>query len=268
MTTGSNAIDESAPSIQAHRGFAGVAPENTILAARVAAERYGADWVEVDVQPTADGTVVCFHDAALGEAEGSRGITDATGIVRATPTEDVLAAEVLDSGATIPRLADLLDALPESVGVNVELKNPGGPADDDEGLLFDDNQEDQRELWDDLVADVAPILADRDRPIALSSFFEGALAAAREHVPDRPRAIIPAGDLQAGIAIAERQDAAWINAPAEALIEAGTPFVAEQHDAGRVVNAWTVEEWTTFRDLATIGVDGVIADYPFPDATL
>lgn len=48
----------------AHRGAAGLAPENT-LASIQAAVAAGADRLEVDVQRTADGTLVLFHDATL-----------------------------------------------------------------------------------------------------------------------------------------------------------------------------------------------------------
>lgn len=271
MSTSPLRTDDGSLAIHAHRAFAGVAPENTIHAATLAAERFDADWIEVDVQPTADGTPVCYHDPGLGDEEGGRGITDATGLVRGTPAEEVLATEVMDSGETIPTLADLLDALPSGVGVNVELKSPGGPVDDDDSLFFDDdNREDQRELWDDCLVDVAPVLDERagDHRFLLSSFFEGALAAAREQVPDVDRAIVAAGDLEVGMAVADRQDAAAIHAPAEVLATLDTPFVENAHDADLAVNAWTVETWTYCRDLAAAGVDGVIADYPFLDATL
>ena len=48
--------------IAAHRGSSASAPENTMAAVRQAIED-GADWVEIDVQETADGQVVLFHDS-------------------------------------------------------------------------------------------------------------------------------------------------------------------------------------------------------------
>lgn len=263
--------DDGALTVHAHRGFAGVAPENTIGAATLAAERFDADWIEIDVQPTADGTPVCFHDPGLGDEEGSRALTDASGLVRGTPTDEVLTAEVMDSGETVPTLADFLDALPAGIGVNVELKSPGGPVDDPGSLLFDDdNREEQRELWDDFVADVAPVLAEHasNNPVLLSSFFEGALAAARERLPDVDRALITAGDLDDGLTIAARQEATAIHPPADGIADVGASFVERAHDADLTVTVWTVETWRTCRDLAAAGVDGVIADYPFLDASL
>lgn len=256
------------PAVQAHRGFAGVAPENTVLAATTAAERFDADWIEIDVQPTADGTVVCFHDAALHEGEHGRGITDADGIVRETPTETVLDARVLGSDATVPTLATLLDALPADVGLNVELKNPGSGAIEPDTLLDATARDAARDRWDDFVTRVVAAIEDAQRPIVFSSTCEGAIAAADARAPDVPTAVIVRYDLEEGMAIADRHDVDAVNARDSLLLDAGHSFVADVQSGGRAVNAWTVREWETARDLAALGVDGLIADYPFLDATL
>lgn len=55
------------PLVIAHRGAAGLAPENTLTAFRRAIE-VGADGMEVDAQLTRDGRVVIHHDFALNPA--------------------------------------------------------------------------------------------------------------------------------------------------------------------------------------------------------
>ncbi len=55
--------------IIAHRGASASAPENTMAAVREAIEA-GADWVEIDVQETADGEVVVFHDSDFMKLAG------------------------------------------------------------------------------------------------------------------------------------------------------------------------------------------------------
>ncbi len=55
--------------IIAHRGSAATAPENTLAAVRAAVEA-GADFVEIDVQETADGEVVVFHDGDFMKTAG------------------------------------------------------------------------------------------------------------------------------------------------------------------------------------------------------
>jgi glycerophosphoryl diester phosphodiesterase len=55
--------------VTAHRGNARAAPENTLSAIRKAIES-GADYVEMDVQQTADGVVVLLHDRDLKRVSG------------------------------------------------------------------------------------------------------------------------------------------------------------------------------------------------------
>jgi len=267
MSDSISSPERDGPSVQAHRGFAGISPENTVLAARTAADRFGVGWIEIDVVPTADGTVVCFHDDGLGGKYG-RGVTDAEGVVWETPTERVLSAELLASGETVPSFVDILDALPTDIGLNVELKNPGTGAIEPDVPLSGDDLAAARDRWDDFVDAVVEHVDGTDRPLVFSSACEGAIAAAGEHALDVPTAVIVRYDLADGLAIAERHDADAVNARGSLLLEARESFVAERHEADIAVNAWTVREWTEARDLAALGVNGLIADYPFLDATL
>ncbi|MFB6155102.1 MAG: glycerophosphodiester phosphodiesterase [Haloferacaceae archaeon] len=257
----------------AHRGFAGTCPENTVAAFEAAAAS-GADAVELDVMPCADGEVVVFHDDRL-EGVG-RPLTDREGVVWETPCEEVLAAEVLDSGETVPTLDSVLDALPADVAVTVELKNPGSfdlrPG---ESLPADDRVP-ARRRWQGFVNDVVDVVAGYDHDVLFSSFCEGALAAVRHRDDDYPTAVIVGADLHAGRSVARRYDVAAVHVPWNAV--AGTPFsgesylgmepegnvdvVAEAHEAGREVAVWTVDTWYRAAKLREAGADGLIADYP------
>ena len=55
--------------IAAHRGASKAAPENSLSAVRQAIAE-GADWVEIDVQETADGQVVVVHDSDFMKMAG------------------------------------------------------------------------------------------------------------------------------------------------------------------------------------------------------
>jgi glycerophosphoryl diester phosphodiesterase len=52
------------PKIIAHRGFSGIAPENTMAAFKLAAD-LGVDFIELDIHQTKDGVIVCHHDENL-----------------------------------------------------------------------------------------------------------------------------------------------------------------------------------------------------------
>lgn len=97
----------------AHRGGAGLAPENT-LAAFSLATALGFRYLETDVRLTADGRLVCFHDATL------RRVTGAPGPVRRHTLASLSRLRVHGT-EPIPTLADALEAFP-SARFTVDLK--------------------------------------------------------------------------------------------------------------------------------------------------
>jgi hypothetical protein len=62
-----------APLLIAHRGGAGLAPENTLRGLRARDRWWRADLLELDVQPTRDGEAVVFHDATLDRTTDGSG---------------------------------------------------------------------------------------------------------------------------------------------------------------------------------------------------
>lgn len=71
VRNGSAITDDILTEIQitAHRGSSKSAPENTMAAMELAVENM-ADFVEIDVQETADGVVVLGHDSTLKRVAG------------------------------------------------------------------------------------------------------------------------------------------------------------------------------------------------------
>ncbi|ELY60962.1 glycerophosphoryl diester phosphodiesterase [Natronococcus amylolyticus DSM 10524] len=264
------------PAVIAHRGYAGVAPENTIAAAVDAAGHEGTAMLEVDVQPAACGTPVVFHDERLERTRDGRPVTDASGFVWETSLETLESLSVLGTDDSIPTLSALLEAVPETVGINVELKNPGA-ADLRVGeSLPADAREERREVWHPFVERVLEDCEDFDGELLFSSFCEGALAALRD-TADYAAAPLVWDDLEAGVEIARRYDCEAIHPPRNAI--AGTALASEPyyglptsepeidivevaHEEDRAVNVWTVDSWLQFDDLAAAGIDGVAADYP------
>lgn len=254
--------------IIAHRGFAGAAPENTVAATCFAA-KHGADLVEIDAMPTADGRVVAFHDDRLDNQGDSRGITDKTGIVWETPYDEIREATVLGTGERIPLLSEICRAVPEGTGLNVELKQCG--IDDIvRGTIPDESIRDERvALWKPFVRDVLAILDEFDHEVLFSSFAEGALAALKEEAPDATLAPLVVDQLDVGIELARRYEAAAIHpsfnafGPSENTRSTGeSTRIACLQREGYDVNVWTIESWYRMRRLDSIGVDGLIVDYP------
>ncbi len=126
----------------AHRGGAGLRPENT-LAAFANAVALGADGAELDVQLSADGVVVVHHDFRLNPAltrKNGRWLTGETPRIkdldfavlqnfdlgRTDPASDYAKRHPLlaaADGARIPSLAEVVARVPASFILLVELKS-------------------------------------------------------------------------------------------------------------------------------------------------
>ena len=273
------------PMIIAHRGFAGQFPENTVGAVRAASgvgprgvpDAQTADVVEIDVVPTADGTVVAFHDSKLSARDGGeRGLTDLDGYVWDRPWSEVREAEVQRSGETVPSLERVLDAIPPRVGVNVEFKNPGTADVRFAESLSGADLEAGKERWRSFAEDVLAATDGVENPILVSSFYEAALAVVRELDPSIPLGTLFWDSVETGLEITRKYDTEAIHPPYNMVRD--TPFFGDEyyvsgpfadvdlvsvaHDEGRAVNAYTLGTWYQAERLTAAGVDGLICDYP------
>lgn len=104
----------------AHRGLwtPGGAPENSLGAFQAACNAdYG---VELDVQLSADGEAMVFHDATLERMTGE------AGKVRDHHTADLVNLRLAGTDETIPTLAEVLAVVGHRAMVLIELKTPYG----------------------------------------------------------------------------------------------------------------------------------------------
>ena len=112
------------PMIVAHRGASFDAPENTLAAFRLAFEQ-GADAIEGDFHLTADGEVVCTHDAR------TRRCGDLDRVVAESTLAELKTVDVgvwkssRFAGERIPTLTEVLSVVPPGKGIFVELKSGG-----------------------------------------------------------------------------------------------------------------------------------------------
>ncbi len=112
----------SFPLIVAHRGYSALAPENTLVALRMALDA-GAPACEVDVHLTADDQLVVMHDHTVDRT------TDGSGAIRDMAVDELRS---LDAGAwkdpkyagePVPLLTEVLDLMRDRAHLILEIKD-------------------------------------------------------------------------------------------------------------------------------------------------
>lgn len=168
------------PWVIAHRGASAYAPENTIPAFERAIAQ-GSTFVEIDVQRTRDGVLVCLHDLTLdrttdvaAQFPGRARLAEGTNTPRYW-LEDFTYGDVrqLDAGqwfhadfagTRIPTFAETIAAVRGRTGLYIELKAPERYA----GI--------ERQVLDQLrAAGLATPGADARTPIFIQSFTHASL---------------------------------------------------------------------------------------------
>lgn len=222
--------------IIAHRGAAAVAPENTMASVMRAIED-GADWIEIDVQESADGEVIVAHDSDFMKASK-------------VPTKvwDVTAAELeeIDIGSwfdptfsqeRVPLLEDVLLVARDKANVLIELKYYGHD--------------------EDLERRVAQIVEDAGMTdqIATMSLKYPAVQKMLALRPDWETGVLAATSIG---------DMSGLEGDFLALNQARiNPILVERANAvGKDVYAWTVNDPVTIVRMLWIGVNGLITDDP------
>lgn len=232
----------------AHRGGAALAPENTLWAFEQAVTRWGADVIEFDVQATADGVLVVFHDETLERCTDGAGRVDA----HTWPAISALDAgrpTFAGRGARVPRLEDVLDALPH-VRMNIELKaGDAAVVERFVGTLRANDALDRVCIGSesDVVADrlfaACPDACHFFPAEALTAWVFGVKTGAA--TPPDPRfSVVDMPSVWQGVSLVDA-----------ALLQAAQA-------AGLWVNVWTVDEPEEMAHLMALGVGGIMTDRP------
>lgn len=246
--------------VQAHRGGAGLAPENT-LAAFGNALALGVSTLECDVHITGDGIPVLSHERTY------------CGQVIPLLTYAELATLHPPGQEPIPTLADLLDLLAQreadAVGLNIETKFD----------VVDPDESAPRERFVETVLGVLAGQAALERS-SIQSFDWAVLRLVRAAEPRLAlNALTNTDKLEvrqagaspwlAGLDIDDFADgvAAAVSAlgfdaisPRHTILTAA--MVAEAHEAGLRVLPYTVDDEPTMQRLVELGVDGLITNRP------
>lgn len=220
---GTNRVSEVGVRVIAHRGFAGVYPENTVHAVRSAAP--DTDMVEIDVQRCASGELVVFHDDTLDR------LTTGSGPVNEHHFDELSSLTVDESTEVIPTLDDLIEIVPPSVGLNVELKHDG------------------------MAEEIRAIVNATPNDILVSSFDQAALAELDDGIPT---ALLFNESFNHNLDVAIELGCRCVH-PNYRLCTPNRVEAAHDHDLS--VNTWTVphDEMDTYLEH---GVDGIFLNRP------
>ena len=240
----------------AHRGGAGLWPENTLHAFE-SALALGADVIELDVRSSADGELVVIHDATLERT------TDGAGpVARKTAAElrrlDAGHRWTADAGKTfpfrgrglgVPTLREVFERLP-AARFNIEPKDESAQA----------------------VGRLCGLLRERgmEERVVVGSFRQSLIEEFRRACPGAATA---AGPVEAGKFLAMYQAGLAANfSPAMQALQipehAGgvrvvtKEFVAAARERNLQVHAWTINDEAAMRRLIDAGVGGIMTDYP------
>lgn len=216
----------------AHRGASVEKPENTLAAFRRALA-LGVDGIELDVQVTADGVPVVFHDASL------RRLTGRPGRLADQPWRDLDKLRVAGT-ESIPRLAGVLALVSGRAVVQIELKRG---------------------------ASVAPVVrvirhANAGPWVILASFEASLVGEAGKLAPEIPRMLISEG--RGGTKKLLHQMAA-VGAGGLSLNHKAVrsrAMVEAVQASGAALWCWTVNDAATARRLAGWGVNALVGDNP------
>lgn len=141
-------------------------PENSRAAVRAAVAAGYA--IEIDIQPSADGVPMVFHDYDL------RRLTGVAGRIRGRTASDLAALTLLDDDEGIPTLTEVLAIVAGKVPLLIEIKDQDGAMGPAVG---------------DLEQAVADALKDYQGPVALMSFNPHSVAALATVAPHLPRGL-------------------------------------------------------------------------------
>ncbi|MEM7724229.1 MAG: glycerophosphodiester phosphodiesterase family protein [Pseudomonadota bacterium] len=186
--------------------------------------------VEVDVQLSADGVAMVFHDDTLDR------LTVAQGPVKGRTAKELQDIHLKGSEDTIRTLAQVLEMVGGKVPVLIELKDQSG------GLAESD---------DTLEQAVAADLAEYGGPAAVMSFNPYIVDAMRSHAPDVPRGLVTSGfipskwpHLSAETCTALRSISSFGKVGATFIshdwTDLGSPRVGELKANGTPILCWTV----------------------------
>ena len=238
----------------AHRGGAGLWPENTLYAFEHAVE-LGVDVLEMDVQSTKDGELVVIHDETVDRTTNGTGrvqeltlaqIQDLDAGHTWTP-DDGVSYPFRGQGLRIPALVEVLIAFP-TVRMNIEIK--------------------QRLV----VARLCRMLRDygMTERVLIAAFDAQTMKEFRRLCPEVATAAAEK-EIRTFYGLNVAHLGRFYRPPGEALQVPEyhsdrhvltRPFVRAAHGRNMDVHVWVVNDVNDMQRMVDLGIDGIITDYP------
>jgi glycerophosphoryl diester phosphodiesterase len=244
--------------VHGHRGARASFPENT-LAAFIFAIDAGADYIELDIQATADQVLVVCHDPVLrrriyqgppgGRVVSRLTLAELRRFDCGSITDRRFRCQTAVPGARIPTLDEVLALAGRGdFRFNIEVKTfpgrpQGGPSPEAIAALA-------------VEALARPGL---DRRVEMQSFDLRVLRAIRDLEPALPLAALCQFGRRDFLRLAREAGATTLG-PYQRLVTRAS--VARAHAAGLRVVPWTADRPRDWARLIRAGVDGIISDDP------
>jgi glycerophosphoryl diester phosphodiesterase len=244
------------PRLFAHRGASSETPENTFAAFRRAVE-IGVPYAELDVHATRDGQVVVIHDDTLERTTNGRGTVWELSLAELQrfdaghwfSADGGLTFPFRATGVKIPTLAEVLGGCPE-LRFTIEIKQTTPPI-------------------EELVIAVVRECG-RSEEVILASEHDQVLSRVRTLAPD----IATSFAVGEGLELLQRLATAQLEGyrPPGLALQAPLEFhgiplispetVAAAHALGLEVHVWTINDPQEMDRLLSLGVDGIMSDFP------
>ena len=254
-----------APVVYAHRGGAGIAPENTMAAFRKTQRLFGTRgvWLELDVQLTSDGVLVVMHDDSLDRTTNCTGKVIERTAAEVTACDASLGFPGWRRPEPVPTLSDvLIEGRRRGWRLSIEIKNIPGEAN------FDPAGTTVAGALVDLVARTGFPTS----RLVVQSFWPASLEAVERSAPAIPTALLTTSQLPgappgAGFTVGSNAVFATargyeIVSPDDGSVDLGVDSVRAAQALGREVVVWTVDDPSRMVQVAAFGVDGIITNRP------
>lgn len=246
----------SRPLVIAHRGGAGISPENTLFAFKRAFD-LGVDVLELDFHRTADGELVVIHDATVDRT------TDGTGAIAAMNLAEIRKLDAgfrwtNDGGKTfpfrgkdikIPTLREVFEAFPD-IKINIEPKyttpSPVKPLCD---LIAEFKRTDK-------------VIVGTFHSEVLGDFRQTCKGVATSASPSEVSFFLARYELGLSQNYSPEMQVLQIPEKLGSLQIVTGDYIKAAHSRNLDVHVWTINDIEDMKRLIAIKVDGIMTNYP------